>query len=505
MKVVETLGWVLLHFAWQGAVAAAALWIALLLIPSGRASLRYALGCAALLLMAMAPLATAMRLTASHVESSATQAGDGDVATNLGPGDTALTPRHSGASTLVPTVGPGSMRWAKRRPITDGVETALPWLVAGWALGVVLLSVRLLGGWWHTRRLRTQGLSPLPPWCLDAISRLTACLRITRPVSFAVSLSIPAPVVIGHVKPLVLLPLAALSGLSPRQLEAILAHELAHVRRHDYLVNLIQTVIETLLFYHPAVWWVSSQLRVLREHCCDDLAVAACGDRKRYVQALLGLEHLRRESPLLALGATDGPLLARARRVLSEADREVASPRLAAGAVALTVGVLAIAGVSTASQGPALSGTANRMSQTAAPSPVIAASQQSGSLAEGWAKSERDARSRRTSRYWVGYSIRPLRGLPPLVYLNRAVNISDGARHFIGHILGNAGNPRNLVFPGRPLDLPGTDTSAIKVLFALDASGGTPRLTRVHASTGAVANRLDGIARILARGRRNGA
>ena len=479
MTVVETLGWVLLHFAWQGAVAAAALWIALLLTPSGRASLRYVLGCAALLLMALAPLATAMRLTTSHVEPVGAQQREDKVAANVGPSDTALLARHSETSTSVSSVEAGSMRWAARRSMTDAVQPAIPWLVAGWALGVVLLSVRLLGGWWHIRSLRKQGLSPVPPWCVETISRLTTYLRITRPVSFAVSLSISAPVVIGHVKPLVLLPVAALSGLSPSQLEAILAHELAHVRRHDYLVNLIQTVIETLLFYHPAVWWVSNQLRVLREHCCDDLAVAACGDRKGYVQALLGLEQLRQQAPLFALGATGGSLLARARRVLIAADREVASPRLGAAATALTVAVLAIAGVSTASQEPALSGAPNRMSQTAALVPVIAVSPQTGSLAERWAWSEREARSRRTSRYWVGYSFPPLRGLPPLVYLDRDVKITGDGMHFSGHVLGSA---RNLIFPGRPLDIPGTDASAIKVLFALDVSGGTPRLTRVHAS-----------------------
>jgi HEAT repeat protein/beta-lactamase regulating signal transducer with metallopeptidase domain len=478
MTMVETLGWVLLHFAWQGAIVAGALWMALLLTPSRSASLRYALGCAALLVIAMAPLATAMRLTTPHVEPITAQLREGDVAANAGPGDIALEARHGKTSTFVPTVG-ASMRWVTRRSTIDRMETALPWLVAGWAFGVVLLSVRLLGGWWRTRRLRTEGLSPVPPWCVDTIARLTARLRITRPISFAVSLSIPVPVVIGHVTPLVLLPVAVLSGLSPRQLEAILAHELAHVRRHDYLVNLIQTVIETLLFYHPAVWWVSSQLRVLREHCCDDLAVAACGDRKGYVQALLGLEQLWRQSPLLALGATDGPLVERARRVLRQGDREVAAPRLAAGAIALTVAVLAIAGVSTASQEPALSGAPNRLSQTVAPVPVVAVSPQSGSLEDRWAWSDREARSRRTSRYWVGYSFRPLRGLPPLVYFDRDVKVAGNGMYFSGHILGSE---RNLIFPGRPLDIPGTDASAIKVLFALDAGGGTPRLTRVHVS-----------------------
>jgi beta-lactamase regulating signal transducer with metallopeptidase domain/HEAT repeat protein len=469
MTFVETVGWVLLHFAWQGAVAAFLLWMALLLTPSGRASLRYALGCAALLLMATAPLATAMRLTASHVATIAAQPQERGVAANIGPVDTALEARHREISAVAPNVRAESMRWMTGRSVADDVDAALPWIVSGWAVGVLLLSVRLLGGWWRTRTLRTRGLSPVPASCVETIARLTARLGINRPITFAVSLSIPVPMVIGHVKPLVLLPMAALSGLSPQQLEAILAHELAHVRRHDYLVNLIQTVIETVLFYHPAVWWVSSQLRVLREHCCDDLAVAACGDRKGYVHALLSLEHLRGESPLLAVGATDGPLFARARRVLIEADRTAASPRLAAGVVALAVGVLAIAGVSTASQERARAQAANPMVQTESPVPVIAAPQQNGPLAERWAASVREAGNRRLSRYWVGYSIRPVRGIPPVVYSDRNHQIF--------------GSAWNRVFPGRPLDLRTTDPNAIKLLFALDASGGAPRLTRVHVST----------------------
>jgi beta-lactamase regulating signal transducer with metallopeptidase domain/HEAT repeat protein len=469
MNMVETLGWVLVHFAWQGAVAAAVLWFALRLTPSGRASVRYVLGCAVLALMALAPVVTAMRLTAPPTERMATQPHERGVAATFGRAETPVEARHGETSTFFPNVRVGNMSSVTARSLVSDVNEALPWLVAGWALGVLLLTVRLFGGWWRTRSLRTQGLSSVPPWCVETIARLTASLHISRPVTFAVSLSVPVPLIIGHVKPLVLLPVAALSGLSPRQLEAILAHELAHVRRHDYLVNLIQTVIETLLFYHPAVWWVSSQLRVLREHCCDDLAVAACGDRKVYVHALLSLEHLRGQSPLLALGATDGPLFARSRRVLIESDRTAASSRLAAAVVALAFGILAIAAVSTASQEPARPQAANRMLQTESPVAVIAAPQQSGSLAERWAASVREARDRRLSRYWLGYSIRPVPGLPPVVYMD------DNNQ--------TLGTGWNRAFPGRPLDLRTTNPSAIKVLFVLDASGGEPRLIRVHAST----------------------
>src|SRR4029453_8886762 len=115
----------------------------------------------------------------------------------------------------------------------------------------------------------------------------------------------------------ILLPLACALQLSPAQLEAILAHELAHVRRHDYLLNLIQTAIETLLFFHPAVWWMSRRIRTEREHAADDLALRATGNnRARYADALAALEELRTAPPPSpALAARGGPLLARVRRV----------------------------------------------------------------------------------------------------------------------------------------------------------------------------------------------
>jgi len=127
---------------------------------------------------------------------------------------------------------------------------------------------------------------------------------------------VEVPTVIGWLRPVILLPASALTGLSAEQLEALLAHELAHIRRYDYLINLLQTTIETLFFYHPAVWWVSAQVRQEREHCCDDLPVAACGDVLTYARALTALEQLRGSEPQLAVAASGGSLLVRIQRLL---------------------------------------------------------------------------------------------------------------------------------------------------------------------------------------------
>src|SRR5205814_3969509 len=104
---------------------------------------------------------------------------------------------------------------------------------------------------------------------------------------------VDSPCVLGWLKPIILVPISATTGLSPQQIEGILAHELAHVRRNDYLVNLAQTVVETVLFYHPAVWWISRTIRQEREHCCDDIAAQTAGDARGYARALVAMEELR--------------------------------------------------------------------------------------------------------------------------------------------------------------------------------------------------------------------
>ena len=146
---------------------------------------------------------------------------------------------------------------------------------------------------------------------------------------------VDVPTVIGWMKPVILLPASALAGLSPAQLEAILAHELAHIRRHDYLVNLLQTLVETLLFYHPAVWWLSRRIRIERENCCDDLAVSLCGDPVAYAQALADLEELRGRGGQLVMAANGGSLVHRVRRLLGAPSHAGRGPGWLAGSVAV--------------------------------------------------------------------------------------------------------------------------------------------------------------------------
>ncbi len=143
-------------------------------------------------------------------------------------------------------------------------------------------------------------------------------LRVTRQVKLVESALVEVPAVIGWLRPVILLPASAMTGLTTEQLEALLAH----VRRHDYLINLLQTVVETLLFYHPAVWWVSHRIRVEREHCCDDLAAGVCGDRLSYAQALVAMEELRAPKIGLAMSSSGGSLLTRVARLIDETEQQ---------------------------------------------------------------------------------------------------------------------------------------------------------------------------------------
>src|SRR5437773_2408862 len=279
MSAIHTLGWTLLHSLWQCAVAAAGLAALLTVVPARAARSRYALSVATLLVMLALPLATGLR---TGSEPSWTDAGAHAFTTRM-----------------------------------RAVEPALPWVVALWLGGVLLMSAYAARSWLATQRLRTVGTGPVPEAWRQTLAALATRLRISRPVRLLASALIAVPAVIGWWRPVILIPVSVLTGggLTPLQLDALLAHELAHVRRHDYLVNLLQSVIEVLLFYHPAVWWVSARVRQEREHCCDDLAVAACGDTRLYATALLTMEQLRLAAPL-AVAANGGSLVVRVRRLM---------------------------------------------------------------------------------------------------------------------------------------------------------------------------------------------
>ncbi|HUU21534.1 MAG TPA: M56 family metallopeptidase, partial [Phycisphaerae bacterium] len=328
------IGWALLHFVWQGAVVAAGLAVALRLMRYRSPNARYLCACAAaVLLAALVPLtAWQMPLPGWSLPSAAASAAPLPAAVSAPLPAAPLAPAIPAAE--VARAAPPAAPWTDRA--VEALGPVLPYIVTAWIAGVALMSLWRTAGWVRVHRLKLSGSRGVGEDLSARLAGLARRLGVTRPVRLMRSALATTPTVIGWLRPVLLLPASAVTGLTAEKLEAVLAHELAHVRRHDYLVNLLQTVVETLLFYHPAVWWVSAQIRAERENCCDDVAAEACGGRYAYAEALVAIASLAPARPRLAIAATGGSLLARIRRLLGAPDDQTGrSTRWLGGAAAM--------------------------------------------------------------------------------------------------------------------------------------------------------------------------
>ncbi|HUP40090.1 MAG TPA: M56 family metallopeptidase [Vicinamibacterales bacterium] len=317
-------GWALVHFVWQGACIAVLTALVLHMCRHRSASVRYLIACGAMVAMLLAVTITGALIQPSDpghrpevrtVQKQLIRTSDVLLPIAIDDG---------------PTV---SVRSAVVR-----VEAFLPWIVSTWLAGVLLLLARVAAGWWRVRRLHHLALSAMRSSWQHAADRIAGRLELARVIRIVELSAVDVPLVVGCLRPIVVLPIAALSQLNAAQVEAILAHELAHVQRHDYVVNLMQTVAETLLFYHPAVWWLSARIRDEREHCCDDVAIAVCGDAAGYAAALTELEAWRSGELSLAAAATGGSLVTRIRRILRvEISEDSRTSAVTVGLVALAL------------------------------------------------------------------------------------------------------------------------------------------------------------------------
>lgn len=292
--LMDVLGWTLIHSLWQGVLIALGLAAALRLVPRRFANTRYSLAGLALTACLVFPL-----LTFLHLQH---------------------TPPAALAASLAVVADSGGPVLAGAAPTVDGSWLALlfPWLTHCWLLGVLLLSTKMALEYRQVRRLVGHDVRPVAPELLRQCAALAEALGVRRGWRLLESLEVDVPMVIGWFHPVILLPAAIVTGLKPEQIAMILSHELAHVRRHDYLVNLVQTAAEILLFFHPAVWWISRQMRNEREHCCDDIAVGLCRDPIGYARTLADTEELRHTHRAFAVAATGGDLKLRVTRLFSQ-------------------------------------------------------------------------------------------------------------------------------------------------------------------------------------------
>jgi beta-lactamase regulating signal transducer with metallopeptidase domain len=300
--IVLPLGWTLIHSLWQDlAIAALA---TLFMAVSRRPSTRYLVGVSALALMLAAATTTFLILIHSASFTIATE----------------------GPALPMQRFITGSIPVAQIRPIAVVSASAslwpasriMPLLVKAWLFGVALLSFRLLCGFilleqrrrWHSR-LPAERLVIL---CREVQDKL----GLVRAVRYLECDWLHAPAMVGWLRPVILLPVIALTGLSEDQLRAVIAHELAHVQRLDCVANFLQALVEALFFYHPVVWWLGRRIRTERERSCDEIAISLYDSRLEYARAL-SLMGEWRSAPLLAMAANRGPL---SERILCVLGRE---------------------------------------------------------------------------------------------------------------------------------------------------------------------------------------
>jgi len=316
--IAQALTAALLDFIWQGILVAFLLWVALFALRNRRAQARYLAALAALAVLAGLPVITAVLRYAAPPSSAAT---------------------FENAAVVPPAI----VKLAVEQAITSGGWMAAleSWALPVWSFGVLIFALRAVSGCRRISTMRRRAV-PASSEVLAKVAEIGVRMGLARPANALVTAAAGSPSVVGWFRPVILLPPATLLGLTPEQLEAVLAHELAHIRRYDSLVNAAQILVETLLFYHPAVWWTSARIREERELCCDDLAVNSCGDALCYARALTRLERLRMTAPTLALGSAGGPLAYRIRRLMGAGSRGD-SPSKLPGVLALALGLVCLA------------------------------------------------------------------------------------------------------------------------------------------------------------------
>jgi beta-lactamase regulating signal transducer with metallopeptidase domain len=283
------------QFLWQGILLGLLAWLALRLLENARPQLRYAVACLALLACAWLPLWQLVQRIGQ----------DGAIAVSTMP----AAPVAAGqVARTAWALAPAS--W----PLASGA--VLPWIVLLWAVGAGVLSLRMLAGLHWVHRLRRTSMPCAGRDWQARLDRLAQRFGLKRPIGLRVVAAGESPLSLGVWRPLVLVPAALLARMPADLLEALLAHELAHIRRHDYLVNLLQGVVETLLFYHPVVWWLSHRIRLEREQVADELAAAVLGEPRRLAVALSELDRLSLPLPRFAQGAHGGQLMSRIQQLV---------------------------------------------------------------------------------------------------------------------------------------------------------------------------------------------
>jgi len=326
--VVEPISWALIHSLWQDFIIAGILIISMSVLRNANSRLRYLMACGAMMIMFLTAIFTfAYKFDNNSYSFTSPGHAINAQSSMIGSGQFTYT------KTDDPTALSGHAFF-----VNSGNSSFMTGIFSFWLLGVIIVSVYNLLAWRKTRYLVSTDTGPADNYWQTRFNEICDKLKLKRKILLVQSALVKTPCVVGWIKPVILAPASILTGLNASYLELILAHEIAHVKRYDIMVNYIQTFIETLLFFNPFVWWISNQIRLEREHCCDDIVVENFGDRIKYAHALADLESFRIPGPVLAIGADGGKLLPRIKRLVSSKNESRYRPGI--GATLITIASL---------------------------------------------------------------------------------------------------------------------------------------------------------------------
>ncbi len=308
------LGWTVVHSLWQATVIALLSGVLMIALREKTAKMRYLLSNLALFTVLAASITTfCLYYDFTKEAGQVVFIPDTELETSarFETSPTLNTP------TLNPIEGPLSI---------DGLKAYfnrhIYLIVTIWIMGVALFMMRLLGSISYVYYLKSRLNFPVDEYWQELLDGLKNRVGVQRGIDLLESAMVRSPIVIGHLKPVILFPIGAINRLNPDEVEAILAHELAHILRNDYVFNIIQSVIEALFYFHPAVWWISAQIRNERENCCDDMAIQLCGNAMNYAKSLVSVQEMAYYSPQMAMAfagkSNKNQLLLRVQRVLNQ-------------------------------------------------------------------------------------------------------------------------------------------------------------------------------------------
>jgi beta-lactamase regulating signal transducer with metallopeptidase domain len=327
-NLAEALGWTILHSLWQASIIGAVLMLTLQVVKSTNAIQRYWVSLSALFAVLLIAIITFFTLYQHENQVLALIESD----------KVALLDFH-----LIPLQS--EKTWHDYFDMLMSLASAYsPQISLLWVLGVLFLSIRFIISLLYIHQLKTYKVKSASIEWEARLRAIVGKIKINRQIKLVESALVAVPTVVGWLKPMILFPLGMFASLPPHEIESILAHELAHIRRNDFIINILQSIVEILFFYHPAVWFISKHIEHERENCCDDIAVAAVGDSLTYIKALTNLATMKTThlSPALAVTGKNGSLLQRISRIAQNtnlvnhwAKKHTISPKLTAATIVI--------------------------------------------------------------------------------------------------------------------------------------------------------------------------